>query len=80
MTKALLKTSGDFSKARDLLLNNLISGPLWQCCDDNLLIPGDPAVLQQMQEKYSEELVAKRIVFLELEGWQKSGRTEGCSS
>lgn len=69
MTKALLKTSGDFSEARDLLLNPFsISGSLWQCYDDDLLTSGDPVVRQQLQEKYGEELLAKRIVFLELEG------------
>lgn len=68
MTKALLKTSGDFSDARDLLLNPVsVSGTLWQCCDDDFLISGDPVVRQQLQEKYGEELLAKRVVFLELE-------------
>lgn len=68
MTKALLKTSGDFAEAHNLLLDLLpSSGPLWQCSDDDLLIAGDPAVRLQLQEKYGEELVAKRVVFLQLE-------------
>uniref|UniRef100_A0A8C4E3L4 Telomeric repeat-binding factor 2-interacting protein 1 n=1 Tax=Dicentrarchus labrax TaxID=13489 RepID=A0A8C4E3L4_DICLA len=69
VTKALLKTSGDFSAALDLLLDPLsISGPFWKRSDDALLRSGDPAVQQQLQEKFSEEEVAKRIVFLEIEG------------
>lgn len=69
MTKALLKTSGDFSAALDLLLNPFsTSGPFWDRCDDNLLLSADPVVRQQLQDKYSEEDVAKRIVFLEVEG------------
>lgn len=69
MTKALLKTNGDFSAARDLLLNPFSeSGQLWRCCDDDLLTSEDPAARQQLQMKYGEELLAKRVVFLELEG------------
>lgn len=67
MTKALLRTSGDFSEAQDLLLDLLpASGTLWQCSDDQRLTSGDPAVRLQLQEKYGEERVAKRVVFLEL--------------
>uniref|UniRef100_A0AAQ6A7V9 Telomeric repeat-binding factor 2-interacting protein 1 n=1 Tax=Amphiprion ocellaris TaxID=80972 RepID=A0AAQ6A7V9_AMPOC len=67
VTKALLKTSGDFTAALDLLLNpSSISGPFWNRCDDNLLLSVDPVVRQQLQEKYGEESVAKRIVFLEV--------------
>ncbi|XP_034725392.1 telomeric repeat-binding factor 2-interacting protein 1 [Etheostoma cragini] len=69
VTKALLKTSGDFSAARDQLLNHCsISRPLWNRCDDSLLLSADPVVRQQLQEKYSEEDVVKRIVFLEVDG------------
>ncbi|KAM7422854.1 hypothetical protein PAMA_010744 [Pampus argenteus] len=69
VTKALLRTSGDFSAALDLLLNpSSISGPFWNYCDDSLLQSTDPAVRQQLQEKYGEEGMAKRIVFLEIEG------------
>lgn len=68
VAKALLKTSGDFSEAHKLLLDLLPnSGTLWQCSDDERLISGDPAVRLQLQEKYGEELLAKRVVFLELE-------------
>lgn len=69
MTKALLKTSGDFSAAKDLLLNPpSISGPFWNRCDDRLLLSAEPISIQRLQEKYGEEMVAKRIVFLEVEG------------
>ncbi|KAA8593289.1 hypothetical protein FQN60_009405 [Etheostoma spectabile] len=74
VTKALLKTSGDFSAARDQLLNHCsILRPLWNCCDDSLLLSADPVVRQQLQEKYSEEDVAKRIVFLENAGMLSHG-------
>ncbi|XP_037632512.1 telomeric repeat-binding factor 2-interacting protein 1 [Sebastes umbrosus] len=69
VTKALLRTSGDFSAAREQLLNpSSISGPFWSRCDDALLISADLSVRQQLLEKYSEEGVAKRIMFLEVEG------------
>ncbi|XP_033481887.2 telomeric repeat-binding factor 2-interacting protein 1 isoform X1 [Epinephelus lanceolatus] len=69
VTKALLRTSGDFSAALDQLLNpSSISGPLWNHCDDSLLVLADPVGRQQLQEKYGEEGVAKRIMFLEVEG------------
>ncbi|XP_075997582.1 telomeric repeat-binding factor 2-interacting protein 1 [Genypterus blacodes] len=69
VTKALLKTSGDFSAALGLLLDaSGFSGPLWSSHDDALLRSGDPAVRQQLQEKYGEANTAKRIVFLEAEG------------
>lgn len=68
VTKALLKTSGDFSLALDLLSNPSVSVPLWNRHDDSLLLSADPDVLQQLQEKYGEENVAKRMVFLEVEG------------
>uniref|UniRef100_A0A3B4ZNA6 Telomeric repeat-binding factor 2-interacting protein 1 n=1 Tax=Stegastes partitus TaxID=144197 RepID=A0A3B4ZNA6_9TELE len=69
VTKALLKTSGDVTAALDLLLNpSSVSGPLWTRCDDKLLLSADPAVRQQLQEKYGEEPVAKRVLFLEVEG------------
>ncbi|KAM4587378.1 telomeric repeat-binding factor 2-interacting protein 1 isoform 1-T2 [Odontesthes bonariensis] len=69
VTKALLKTSGDFSAALDLLLNpSTVSLTFWNCRDDSLLKSADPVGRQQLQEKYGEENVAKRIVFLEVEG------------
>ncbi|XP_041672719.1 telomeric repeat-binding factor 2-interacting protein 1 isoform X2 [Cheilinus undulatus] len=53
VTKALLKTSGDFSAAQALLLNpGVISRPVWDRHDDNLLLSADPEVRQQLQEKY----------------------------
>lgn len=69
VTKALLKSSGDFAAALKLLLNpSSISGPFWTRHDDGLLVSGDPVTRQQLQEKYGEEGLSKRIVFLELEG------------
>uniref|UniRef100_A0A3Q3AQ20 Telomeric repeat-binding factor 2-interacting protein 1 n=1 Tax=Kryptolebias marmoratus TaxID=37003 RepID=A0A3Q3AQ20_KRYMA len=66
VTKALLKTSGYFSAALDLLLNpSSVSAPIWNRHDDSLLLSSDPAVRQKLQEKYGEENVAKRMVFLE---------------
>ncbi|CAJ1050494.1 telomeric repeat-binding factor 2-interacting protein 1 isoform X1 [Xyrichtys novacula] len=69
VTKALLRTSGDFPAALELLLNpGSISGPFWDSHDDNLLLSADPEVRQQLQEKYGEEALLKRVVFLEVEG------------
>lgn len=69
MTKALLKTSGDLSAALNLLLNpSSFSGPFWNRYDDGLLLSADPVARQQLQEKYGEEDLAKRVVFLEIEG------------
>lgn len=67
VTKALLKTSGDFSEARLLLLDSIGSGQHWHCSDDDLLMSGDPVVREQLREKYGEEGIAKRIAFLELQ-------------
>lgn len=67
VTKALLRTSGDFSVARDLLLDpSSVPGPFWIHDDDALLLSGDPVMLQQLQQKYGEVNVAKRIMFLEV--------------
>ncbi|XP_008406782.1 telomeric repeat-binding factor 2-interacting protein 1 [Poecilia reticulata] len=69
VTKALLKTSGDFAAAADLLLNpSSVSEPFWSRSDDSLLLSANPVSLQKLQEKYGEENVAKRIVFLEVKG------------
>ncbi|KAI9520986.1 hypothetical protein NQZ68_010687 [Dissostichus eleginoides] len=69
VTKALLRTSGDSSAALEHLLNpSSALGPLWCRSDDVLLLSDDPGVRQKLQEKYSEEGVAKRVVFLEVEG------------
>ncbi|XP_028260835.1 telomeric repeat-binding factor 2-interacting protein 1 [Parambassis ranga] len=69
VTKALLKTSGDFSAALNLLSNpSCVSGPFWNRHDDSLVLSHDPAVRRELQEKYGEEGVAKRIMFLEVEG------------
>ncbi|XP_041813975.1 telomeric repeat-binding factor 2-interacting protein 1 isoform X2 [Chelmon rostratus] len=55
VTKALLKTSGDFSAALDLLLNPFsVSGPFWKRSDDGLLLSADPVVRQQLQERYGK--------------------------
>ncbi|XP_061894205.1 telomeric repeat-binding factor 2-interacting protein 1 isoform X2 [Entelurus aequoreus] len=67
VTLALLKTSGDFSAASRLLLDPLsISGPFWDPRDDILLLSEDPAAHQQLQKKYSDVDLAKRMLFLEL--------------
>nr|XP_020455207.1 telomeric repeat-binding factor 2-interacting protein 1 isoform X6 [Monopterus albus] len=67
--KALMKTSGDIPAALDLLLDpSSVSGPFWNRYDDGLLLSADAVLRQQLQEKYGEESLAKRIVFLELEG------------
>lgn len=69
MTRALLRTSGDFSAALNLILNpSSVSAPRWSRHDDSLLLSADPGVRQQLQEKYGEQNVAKRIVFLEASG------------
>ncbi|XP_029006891.1 telomeric repeat-binding factor 2-interacting protein 1 [Betta splendens] len=69
VTKALLKTSGDISAALKLLSDPpSFSGPLWNHNDDSLLLSGDPNARQQLQEKYGEENLAKRVMFLEVEG------------
>ncbi|XP_033994764.1 telomeric repeat-binding factor 2-interacting protein 1 [Trematomus bernacchii] len=69
VTKALLRTSGDVSAALEHLLNpSSALGPLWCRSDDGLLLSDDPGVRQKLQEKYSEQGVAKRVVFLEVEG------------
>ncbi|CAG5979713.1 unnamed protein product [Menidia menidia] len=66
VTKALLRTSGDFSAALDLLLNpSAVSLPFWNRHDDSLLLSADSAARQQLQEKYGEENVAKRLMFLD---------------
>lgn len=63
-------TSGDFSATLNLLSNpSSFSGPFWNHHDDSLLLSADPVARQQLQEKYSEEDLAKRVVFLEVEGW-----------
>jgi len=65
VTKALLKTSGDFSAALALLMEpDSAAGPFWGRCDDGLLLTSDPEARQQLQERYGEQGVAKRLVFL----------------
>lgn len=68
MTKALLKTSGDFSAALQLLLSpSSFMGPFWNRHDDSLLRSADPEVRQELLDKYGEEGVAKRLMFLDVE-------------
>uniref|UniRef100_A0A3P9I342 Telomeric repeat-binding factor 2-interacting protein 1 n=1 Tax=Oryzias latipes TaxID=8090 RepID=A0A3P9I342_ORYLA len=63
VTKALLKTSGNFSAALDLLLDpSSLSVSIWSRRDDSLLLSADPVIRQQLQEKHGEEGVAKRMV------------------
>ncbi|KAK0147210.1 Telomeric repeat-binding factor 2-interacting protein 1 [Merluccius polli] len=66
VTKALLKTSGDFSAALALLVNPTSArGPFWSRRDDRLLLTSDPKAHRQLQKRYGEQGVAKRLVFLE---------------
>uniref|UniRef100_A0A8C6VW34 Telomeric repeat-binding factor 2-interacting protein 1 n=3 Tax=Nothobranchius furzeri TaxID=105023 RepID=A0A8C6VW34_NOTFU len=53
VTKALLKVSGDFSAALDLLLNpSSVSALIWDPHDDHLLLSANPDVRQRLLEKY----------------------------
>ncbi|XP_071017857.1 telomeric repeat-binding factor 2-interacting protein 1 [Oncorhynchus clarkii lewisi] len=67
VTKALLKNSGDVSAAlRDPLMmpnvgNGVQQGPRWERHDDRLLLSADPS---ELQNKFGEEGVAKRMAFL----------------
>ncbi|XP_024283916.2 telomeric repeat-binding factor 2-interacting protein 1 [Oncorhynchus tshawytscha] len=67
VTKALLKNSGDVSAAlRDPLMmpnvgNGVQQGPQWERHDDRLLLSADPS---ELQNKFGEEGVAKRMAFL----------------
>ena len=66
VTRALLKTSGDYRAALALLLTpDSARGPFWSQCDDRLLLTSDPEARQQLQKRYGEQGVAKRLVFLE---------------
>lgn len=70
VTKALLKNSGDVSAAlRDPLMmpivgNRVRQGPRWERHDDRLLLSADPS---ELQKKFGEEGVAKRMAFLDAE-------------
>ncbi|KAF0034460.1 hypothetical protein F2P81_012218 [Scophthalmus maximus] len=65
VTKALLKTSGDFAAALDLLSNpSVISGPFWNHHDDGLLLSADPVVRQQLQEKYVDLMKNEQMEIL----------------
>ncbi|XP_064823554.1 telomeric repeat-binding factor 2-interacting protein 1 isoform X2 [Oncorhynchus masou masou] len=67
VTKALLKNSGDVSAAlTDPLMmpnvgNGVHQGPQWERHDDRLLLSADPS---ELQNKFGEEGVAKRMAFL----------------
>ncbi|XP_061639942.1 telomeric repeat-binding factor 2-interacting protein 1 isoform X2 [Phyllopteryx taeniolatus] len=68
VTKALLKASGDVSAASRLLSDPVsFCVPLWNRRDDSFLLSADPAAFRQLQGKYGEEGVAKRMVFLNVE-------------
>ncbi|KAJ0068880.1 hypothetical protein NL108_014000 [Boleophthalmus pectinirostris] len=69
VTKALLKASGDLFLAYKILQNpSSFSGPIWTCTDDQRLHSTDQEVRQELLTKYGEEGVAKRLLFLEMEG------------
>nr|XP_046200811.1 telomeric repeat-binding factor 2-interacting protein 1 [Oncorhynchus gorbuscha] len=65
VTKALLKNSGDVSAVlRDSLMmpnGRVQQGPQWERHDDRLLLSADPS---ELQNKFGEEGVAKRMAFL----------------
>ncbi|CAN9493158.1 unnamed protein product [Ophioblennius macclurei] len=67
--KSLLKTSGDTHEALKLLQDPSSSSNrlLWSRSDDSKLLSGDPDVRQELRQKYGEEEVAKRMVYLEVE-------------
>ncbi|KAJ7994536.1 hypothetical protein DPEC_G00250490 [Dallia pectoralis] len=70
ITKALLKNSGDVSAALQdpLIVANLgggaWQGPRWERHDDRLLLSGD---LSELQKKFGEKGVARRLAFLDAE-------------
>ncbi|XP_056304224.1 telomeric repeat-binding factor 2-interacting protein 1 isoform X2 [Danio aesculapii] len=67
VTKALLKASGDFKRARVYLVNGYdheTHGPLWTRLDDETLLVADPYELEQLQSKFGEEEVTRRKSFL----------------
>ncbi|KAJ3602319.1 hypothetical protein NHX12_030078 [Muraenolepis orangiensis] len=65
VTKALLKTSGDFSSALALLLNPASAqGPPWSRRHDRLLLTSDPKAHRQLRKRYGEQSVARRLAFL----------------
>ncbi|XP_053725364.1 telomeric repeat-binding factor 2-interacting protein 1 isoform X2 [Synchiropus splendidus] len=69
VTKALLQTSGDFSEALALLTGSAhLPHPAWSRGDDHLLRAADPEARSQLRRRYGEQRVAKRMLFLELEG------------
>ncbi|XP_051980423.1 telomeric repeat-binding factor 2-interacting protein 1 [Xyrauchen texanus] len=67
VTKALLKSNGDFTKAQMYLIEGYdceMHGPLWTRLDDELLLLADPNELKQLQSKYGEGEVIRRKAFL----------------
>ncbi|KAM9813924.1 telomeric repeat-binding factor 2-interacting protein 1 [Neosynchiropus ocellatus] len=69
VTKALLQMSGDFSEALALLTGSLSAPPpLWTRHDDQLLRAADPQARSRLQRRYGEQSVAKRMLFLGVEG------------
>ncbi|KAM8867924.1 telomeric repeat-binding factor 2-interacting protein 1 [Synchiropus picturatus] len=69
VTKALLQTSGDFSEALALLTGSAhLPHPAWSRGDDHLLRAADPEARAQLRRRYGEQRLAKRMLFLEVEG------------
>nr|XP_057910869.1 telomeric repeat-binding factor 2-interacting protein 1 [Doryrhamphus excisus]XP_057910870.1 telomeric repeat-binding factor 2-interacting protein 1 [Doryrhamphus excisus] len=68
VTKALLKTSGDFSAASHLLMDpSSFCGPFWDRRDDSLLLSADPVACRKLEKKHGKASLAKRAMFLELD-------------
>ncbi|KAI4888502.1 hypothetical protein NFI96_013561 [Prochilodus magdalenae] len=68
--KALLKASGDVTTARLYLVEGYdanVHGPSWTRHDDEILLSADSSELEQLNEKYGEDSVLKRIAFLEVQ-------------
>ncbi|KAL7843216.1 hypothetical protein AOLI_G00247280 [Acnodon oligacanthus] len=65
--KALLKASGNVTTARLYLLEGYdpkVHGPIWTKHDDEILLSTDSSELEQLNEKYGEDSVLKRVAFL----------------
>ncbi|XP_017560342.1 telomeric repeat-binding factor 2-interacting protein 1 [Pygocentrus nattereri] len=65
--KALLKASGNVTTARLYLLEGYdpkVHGPIWTKQDDEILLSTDSSELEQLNVKYGEGSVLKRVAFL----------------
>ncbi|KAL6464887.1 hypothetical protein MHYP_G00272040 [Metynnis hypsauchen] len=65
--KALLKASGNVTTARLYLLEGYdpkVHGPIWTKLDDEILLSNDSSELEELNVKYGEGSVLKRVAFL----------------